>query len=177
MTIEELAIKFKAETDGLKTQLDGVKKQLAGVDKSVDGTQNAFAGGFKKIGAVIAGAAIGQKLVSIGKEALNMANEAVESESLFETSMGRMADSARAWSDELSKSLGVNAYETRKSVGVLNTMFGSMGLSEQAAYDMSKSMTMLAQDMASFYNLDPGEAFTKLQAGITGVAEPLILAA
>jgi len=34
-------------------------------------------------------------------------------------------------------------------------------------------MVQLANDMASFYNLDTEEAFTKLRAGITGETEPL----
>lgn len=173
MTIEELEIKFRAETAGLKEQLGGINKQLGGLEAGAEKTQNSFGGAFKKIGGILAGAAVGQKLFAIGQEALAMANEAVESESLFEVSMEGMAASARAWSEDLSKSLGLNAVEVRKSVGILNTMFGSMGLSEQAAFDMSKSMTLLAQDMASFYNLDPTEAFQKLQAGITGEAEPL----
>jgi len=65
----------------------------------------------------------------------------------------------------------------RKNVGTLNTMFRSMGLGEQGAYDMATSLTELANDMASFYNLSTDEAFTKLTAGITGETEPLSLAA
>jgi hypothetical protein len=52
-------------------------------------------------------------------------------------------------------------------------MFMSMGLGTQAAYDMSTSLVQLAEDMASFYNVDPEEMFTKLRAGITGETEPL----
>ena len=101
------------------------------------------------------------------------ANDVVESEELFSVSMGKMEASARAWSDSLSASLGLNAYDLRKNVGMLNVMFNSMGLGEQEAYDMSTSVVQLANDMASFYNLDTEEAFTKLRAGITGETEPL----
>jgi len=87
--------------------------------------------------------------------------------------MGNMADSARAWSEDLAKSLGLNAYELRKTAGTFDVMLKSMGLSEQAAYDMSTGMSELAYDMASFYNLKPEEAFQKLQAGISGEIEPL----
>jgi hypothetical protein len=52
-------------------------------------------------------------------------------------------------------------------------MFGSMGAGEEEAYEMSTSLTQLANDMASFYNIDTEEAFSKLQAGITGQTEPL----
>lgn len=172
MTLEELQIKFSADTAGLNSELSGVKKSLGGIEAPTGKASGAL-DLLKKAGMALGGAAIGAKILGIGKDALMMANEVTESESLFEVSMGAMADDARAWSDELSSSLGVNAYSARKNVGVLNTMFKSMGLGTGEAASMSKSLTMLSEDMASFYNLDPTEAFTKLQAGITGEAEGL----
>ncbi|MGI6152171.1 MAG: hypothetical protein ACOYIR_09560, partial [Christensenellales bacterium] len=172
ITLEELQIKFSAETGALKSQLSGVQNQLAGFEKSADKAQSSL-GFLKKAGAFLGGAMIGRKLIGFGKDALLMANDVVESEQLFEVSMGRMADKARSWSDKISGELGLNPYEMRKNVGMLNTMFNSMGLGEQEAYDMATSMTELANDMASFYNLSNEEAFTKLRAGITGEAEPL----
>ena len=48
------------------------------------------------------------------KSSTMLAVAAVESESLFEVSFGRMADSARAWSEETSAALGLNAFEIRR---------------------------------------------------------------
>lgn len=112
-------------------------------------------------------------LALVSGAAIKLGMDAVESESLFSVSMGKMADSAREWSEELRKKLGLNAYELRKNVGMLYTMFNSMKMGERASYDMAKGLTLLAHDMASFYNLNPEEVFQKLQAGITGQVEPL----
>lgn len=112
-------------------------------------------------------------IVGIGIAATKMAMEAVESENLFEVSMGKMAGAARQWSEQLRKELGLNAFELRKNVGTFNAMLSSMGMTEKQAYQMSTTLTKLAYDMASFYNLDPTEAFDKLRAGISGEAEPL----
>lgn len=172
VTLEELEIKFSAEMGGLNSQLTGIKGQLAGIGGTSKTTTGAL-GGLAKMGRVLAGAAIGAQIIKVGKESLQMANDAVESENLFEIAMGDMAATTRTWSDELSKSLGLNAVEVRKNVGTFNVMFKSMGLGSAQAQEMSTSMTALAQDMASFYNLSPEEAFTKLSAGITGETEPL----
>lgn len=172
MTLEELEIKFTAQTSGLSSQLNAVKQQLGGVENTTVKAQSAFSK-FAKAGALIGGAMIGRELLQVGKEALQMANDAVESESLFEVSMGTMAESTRAWSEDLSKSLGLNAYEVRKSAGTFNVMFDAMGIGAEKAQDMSQELTALAQDMASFYNLSPDEAFTKLSAGMTGEMEGL----
>lgn len=134
---------------------------------------------FKKLGSQLQD--IGSRLtvgltlpiVGAGVAAAKMAMDAIESENLFEVAMGGMADAARKWSEELRQQLGLNAYEVRKNVGTFDVMLKSMGMAEDAAFDMSKSLTLLAYDMASFYNLRPEEAFEKLQAGITGEIEPL----
>lgn len=172
ITLEELEIKFTAQTSSLNSQLSGVKNQLTGLEGTANKAQFAVAAMIK--GGLIAAAVMaGRELVKIGKESLDMANDVVESEQLFSVSMGNMEASARAWSESLSASLGLNAYDLRKNVGMLNVMFDSMGAGEQEAYDMSTSMVELANDMASFYNLSTTEAFDKLRAGITGETEPL----
>ncbi len=112
-------------------------------------------------------------LAAIGGASLKMAMDAVESENLFEVSMGGMAKAARDWSVEVSNALGLNEYEIRRNVATFNVMLGSMGLGTDAAFDMAKGLTQLSYDMASFYNLKPDEAFQKLQSGISGEIEPL----
>ena len=176
VTLEELQIKFTAQMGSLNSQLNGVKTQINGITSSVKGTSTAFAG-MARAAKLFIGAFVIRGMVKIGKASLEMANDVVESESLFAVSMKGMADEARKWSDDLSDSLGLNAYGLRKNVGIFNTMFRSMGLGEQEAYNMSTGLTELAEDMASFYNIDSEEAFTKLRAGITGETEPLSLAA
>ena len=108
-----------------------------------------------------------------GGAAIKMAMDAVESENLFDVSMGKMAKQARQFSEEVSKSLGLNAYEVRKNIGMFNTMFTSLKMGEQNSYNLAKGLSMLAYDMASFYNIKPDEAFLKLSSGINGEVEPL----
>lgn len=171
MTLEELNIKFTAQTSGLTSQLNGVKQQLSGLDNSAAKTGISF-GKMMGVGAAVAAVVVGT-FAKVGKEALLMANDAVESEQLFEVSMDKMESKARSWSDTLSKSLGLNAIEVRKNVGTMNVMLLSMGMTEDAAYDMSTGLTELANDMASFYNIDTQDAMGKLQSGITGMGMPL----
>ncbi len=171
-TLETLEIQFKAGMAGVNAQLSSLKSKLTGIEGGVASTQGRFAGLGSTIKAVL-GAVVVRQFAKVGMSSLSMANDAVESENLFAVSMKSMAKEARSWSKDLQDSLGLNAVELRKNVGVFNTMFMSMGLGKQAAYDMSTGLTELANDMASFYNLSPEDAFDKLRAGITGETEPL----
>lgn len=172
VTLEELQIRFTAQMGSLNTQLNGVKKQLGMVSASAGKAQGAMSG-LARTAKLFIGAYLVRGLYKIGKASLEMANDVVESESLFQVSMKGMADDARAWSDNLSNTLGLNAYSLRKNVGIFNTMFSSMGLGTDKAYELSTGLVELAEDMASFYNMDSTEAFDKLRAGITGETEPL----
>lgn len=172
ITLEELEIKFKAETDNLADQLSDVQNQVNQMRSGVTKAGSAFAG-LGRVIRTVASLAVVRQLACVGRGALEMANDVVESEQLFEVSMGKMEQRARDWSEKLSKELALNPYELRKNAGVFNVMFSSMGATEEQAYEMSTGLTKLAEDMASFYNLDPTEAFTKLRAGISGEMMPL----
>lgn len=112
-------------------------------------------------------------LLLAGGAALKMAADATESENLFAVSMGDMEKSARDFSENLRSQLGLNAFEVRKQIGTFFQMTSSLGVSKEAAYELSTGLTQMTQDMASFFNLKPEEAFMKLQSGITGEIEPL----
>lgn len=160
-TLGEAKVNIRAN---LKPLQDGLKKAFTMV---TDAMRKIGRAGLR----LAKWAALGFTGISIA--AVKMAADAQESENLFEVSMGKIAATTRKWSEITAKAFGVSAYAIRRYVSTFNVMLGSMGLDEGAAAEMSKQLTQLAYDMASFYNLKPDEAFQKIQAGITGEIEPL----
>jgi len=146
---------------GLSQNLSDASKKLSEVGDKISGVGRGLS------------TSVTLPLVGVGTAATKMAMDAVESENLFEVSMGKMSGAARSWSEELSDSLGLNEYGVRKNVATFNAMISSMGLAEEESLGMSEGLTKLSYDMASFYNLKPEEAFEKLKSGISGEAEPL----
>ncbi len=55
----------------------------------------------------------------------------------------------------------------------MGAMLDSMQVSDKEMLVMSKNLTALSGDMASFYNLSSDDAFQKIRAGIAGETEPL----
>lgn len=159
--VRSLVVKIAADVSSL--QKDMLKAQK---------TMQKTANNLKTAGTMLT-TSVTAPILAVGFSTLKMAMQAVESENLFKESMGKMSDSAKTWSKNLRKQFGLNEYEVRKTVSTFNVMLESMKLGEKNAYDMSKGLTQLGYDMASFYNLKPEEAFMKLQAGITGEIEPL----
>lgn len=176
-TAAELRLLISAR-DQARRVLEQTARQLRGLDRALKDTAKAadsMAKSVDSIGnrlSVVSGLVTGA-LAAIGGSAIKMAMDAVESENLFQVSMGDMADEARRFSEELRNQFGLNAVEVRRNVGVFNNMFRAMGLGTNAAYEMSTSLVRLTYDMASFFNLRPEEAFEKIRAGIMGETEPL----
>ncbi len=112
-------------------------------------------------------------IVAAGAALISMGANLEEAQNLVRESFGDMAGAAEEWANALSDSLGLNRYELQESAAMLNVMMVSMGLAKEEAFRMSTSLIELAHDMASFYNLPFEDALLKLQAGLTGEAEPL----
>lgn len=170
--VKQLAVQFVADMSGLNAGLARMDVAVDASTKRIKDKYGSLVNHMQTLGAKMS-MAVTLPLIGAGAAALKFAASAQESENLFEVSMGNMAASARKWSQDTSKALGLNSYEVRKNVGTFNVMLNSMGLAEAKAYDMSKGMTKLAYDMASFYDLSNEEAFDKLRSGISGEMEPL----
>lgn len=169
MTVDELQVLITANTTALQKEIAKTNSTIASLKKSADKTQGGVTSAFKKLKTGIVALGIGKVI----KDSIQLGMDAIESDNLFEVSMGNMADSVRDWSEEVGNALGLSATEMRKNVGTIYNMTTSMGLAEDNALKMSKGITLLANDMASFYNLSTDEAFNKINAGITGETEPL----
>lgn len=169
MTVDELQVLITANTNELRKEINNANKSISGLQKSANKGTTGVSTAFKKLKAGIIALGIGKVI----KDSITSGMDAIESDSLFETSLGKSADAVRSWSDEVSNTLGLNAVSMRKNTGVIYNMTSSMGVAEDSALKMSKGVSLLSEDMASFYNLDSEEAFNKLRAGLTGETEPL----
>lgn len=169
MTIEELEIVIEAQTKQFQNEISNVTKQVSAMEKHVNKSLGNIKNVFGKVGKWIAAIQIGKAI----KDSIIAAMNSIESDSMFDTVFGGLANDVRQWSEELQNTLGLNGYALRENVATLFNMTRSMGLAANEAVNLSKEMTLLAEDMASFYNLSSSEAFNKIRAGLTGETEPL----
>ena len=96
-----------------------------------------------------------------------------ETINLFSISMGRYADEAYEYAQAVNSAIGIDKNEWMKNQGVYMQILTSFGVLEEKAYTMSKGLTQVSYDIASFYNISTQEALEKVQSGIAGEIEPL----
>lgn len=134
---------------------------------------NSWGKSFAGIGKVIGGAMAVTALTAFARSAIQMGSDLAEVQNVVDVTFGGMSRSVSEWAKTASASFGLNELKTKKYVGTMGAMLKSSGLSSDSAVTMSKSLTGLAGDFASFYNLKHDEAFAKIRAGISGETEPL----
>lgn len=125
--------------------------------------------------------AIGQKmsmsitlpLVAAGTAAIKYASDTEEAANKVDVVFGSMSESVKQFADDALNSYGLAEGTALQMAGTFGAMATSMGLSQEQAANMSTSLTALAADMASFYNVSTDVAQTSLQGVFTGETEAL----
>ena len=140
---------------------------------STDKIGNSFSDMFKKIGIAAAAAKVGQKLLEIGKNAIDLASDLQEVQNVVDVTFGDNASKIDSWAKSAASSFGLTELQAKQFTSTLGAMMKSSGLAGDEIVEMSESLSGLAADMASFYNLDFETAFQKIRSGISGETEPL----
>ena len=115
-------------------------------------------------------------LVKIGSaifEFIGHSNQFIEDFNLFNASMGKYANEAEKYAEQVGEILGIDPGEFMRNQGTFQTIITGFGVVSDKAYLMSKNLTQLGYDISSFYNISFENAMQKLQSGISGELEPL----
>ncbi len=91
----------------------------------------------------------------------------------FINSMGETVMGAKEYSEIVSDAMGIDTSEWIRAQGVFMTLATGFGVAGERAYTMSKNLTQLSYDLASFYNMDVEDAMLKVKSGLAGELEPL----
>ena len=112
-------------------------------------------------------------LTAAGTAAIKLASDTQEAASKTDVVFGTMSESVKQFAEEALNSYGLAEGTALQMASTFGAMATSMGLSQQQAASMSTSLTALAADMASFYNVSTEVAQTSLQGVFTGETEAL----
>lgn len=106
-------------------------------------------------------------------EWVDAANTYIEDMNLFSVAMGRYAESARDYAQEVANVMGIDPGSWMRYQGVFQTLATGFGVAGDRAAVMSQQLTQLGYDISSFYNIAVEDAMLKLQSGLSGELEPL----
>ena len=127
----------------------------------------------KKTGAALTAAFGIKKLVDFGKQCLELGSDLAEVQNVVDVTFPHMTSEVDKFAKSAAQSFGLSETMAKQYTGTFGAMAKAFGFSEKQAYDMGTTLTGLAGDVASFYNLSQDEAYTKLKSVFTGETESL----
>ena len=176
-------IVFEVTADGkhaiadIKDITKAIQQETGKWDKSAkeasDGMSNHFSGMLKKLVAGFSAVKIGKALLGVGKDALQAASDLQEVQNVVDVTFGGNSNKIEKWAKDAGTQFGLTETQAKKFSSTMGAMLKSAGLSGDKIVDVSTDLAGLAADMASFYNLDFDEAFSKIRSGISGQTMPL----
>ena len=177
----ELFATLKLDASEFETSVDKAIKQSEGLGDAVGQASKenkSFSGEVSK--GVFAGSMIadwakdaGRALMDFASESVQTASDLEEVQNVVDVTFRNNTSKVNTWAKNAKSSYGMSELSAKKYSSTMGAMLKSMGLTTKEATSMALSVTGLAGDMASFYNLDHDTAFDKIRAGLAGETEPL----
>ena len=100
-------------------------------------------------------------------------NDFYEATDLFHNAMGNLSGEADTLISKMQGLLGVDPTKAMTYMATIQSLGTSFGLTSDKAYVLSKNLTQLAYDEASYWNKDVAETFTAMSSAISGEIEPI----
>jgi flagellar biosynthesis chaperone FliJ len=107
------------------------------------------------------------------KEMYSLTDEAINMEGTLSNVFSSSSEDIREWSNEFAKRFSLTTQEAREFATEFGTVFDGLGISGTAQAEMSKNLTALTGDLASYLGITKEAANTKLSGAIAGNVKSL----
>jgi phage-related protein len=158
---KKVSIAIIGKTDQFVKSLTKGQKALQGLGSAASKIGKAAAFGI---------AGIGVAAVTVGKDLVNLASDAGEARSAFETTFGDALPQVSGFVEEFANKAGLAAFELEGLLTNTGAVLQGIDFTAEASGDLGTKLASLAGDVASFANVQGGaqpvlEAFTKSLLG------------
>ena len=174
-SVHPLAEEMRAVSAGFSSLPKNIQKAINANEKltaSNNKTTSSFSRMIKQIFSFGAAYYTIKNVFEKVMDAFKESNAYVEALNLADITLGKNAEGAKAYAEQVERLAGINQVEWLSNLGTLNQMFTGFGVGADKAAHMSQQLTQLAYDIQSAYNAaDLTEVMRRLQSGITGEVE------
>ena len=169
--IEKTTEKLKYYTEAEQKVID----KTAAVVKKLEESGNKFEKTGEKISKVGNKITLGvtTPVVAAGAAIYKYSSDLTEAENKTKEVFKNMSGDVLTWSQTSLDKMGMARSTALDAVSLYGGMATAMGLTRKRATDMSKSLTELSVDLASFHNTSLDQASTALKSIFTGETETL----
>lgn len=156
---------FDRQQKAINARTAAVGQAARGASSQLGGGTAALFGSAQFVAAALTTAAITKSVTA----ASNLNEQITKSQQVF----GASADEVRKWSETTAAAFGISQRAALEAAGTFGNLFRTVDLAPQQAAEMSRSLTELAADLASFNNANIDDVLLAIRSGLIGEAEPL----
>lgn len=151
----------------------GIRNRIAAGAKGVQNDLMRLSNSLRSHGQSIMklGGAISTAMAAPLALALRAGSEMQETMGKFSTVFGEAASDIQKWGASTATAMGVSEQSMMSMLASMQDLLVPMGVAPDVAKEMSKELSALAIDLASFNNMNPDKAFEDLMAAMTGSGE------
>jgi hypothetical protein len=165
-TLDTLLVRIEADSVQLR-------RELALAERQVKGTSNKMSNVFKGMArhAKLLAIAVPAAAAFAGAALVRLAADAEEMQSKSSVVFGDYVKDIRAWAAETADATQRSRFELELMASSVQDTFVPLGFARGEAAEMSKALTELAVDVASFNNANDVETMRMFQSALVGNVE------
>ena len=132
----------------------GVERGARNIETRMDSVKNKIG----KIGGLIISVFAVRSLIKFGKSAVQLGSDLTEVQNVVDNVFKTMSKDVDDFAKNAASAFGLSETMAKRYTGTFGAMAKAFGFTEKEAYDMSTTLTGLAGDVASCYNIDQDAA-------------------
>ena len=160
-------------TDSFTQGISNATKSMNMFSNKLLKSNNMLQNSFRKLGQTIIACFSIKAITEFTKSCIELGSDLEEVQNVVDVTFGEMSADIDKFAKEAIYTAGLSETVAKKYAGTFGAMAKSFGYTTAEAVEMSKTLTTLTGDVASFYNLSSNEAYTKLKSVFTGETESL----
>jgi len=160
--VVDVVVNTKKMREGFK-KAKGKVSGFAGVLRGLGGAAKVATVAIAAFGVAAAGA-----LAAVVVKSVLAASTMEETMNKFNVVFGENSEAVKEWADNYGKEVGRSKQQIAMFMASTQDLFVPLGFEAGAATEMSKQITKLAVDLASFNEMEDEYVLENLQAALTG---------
>lgn len=158
--------KVGTATRSMSSGLNTFKSHAKGAHKSANSLASAIGKLYAKYWMLF-------RLFSKFGKAIGFASDLKEVQNVIDVSFGEYKNVIEEFSKTSIQNYGISELTSKKLAGRFQAMGTAVGFSQEKMAEMSTTLTGLAADMGSFYNVEAEQVAESLQSIFTGTTKPM----
>lgn len=157
----------------IRREVDATDTEVAQLDRSLDRMGTRGADSMQRLARGAAALVAARAGLGFFRGVVDAASDLDESISKSSNVFRQAQTQIEEFGETSAEAFGISRQQAFEMGSTFGNLLTSMGLSRQAAADLSVEMLKLGADLASFNNLSIDEALGKIRSGLVGEFEPL----